>query len=136
MTLGEGQVEERPPIALEEVEHDERCGQPRAHLPGHVLASEARLEGRERHRAVAVEGEDLRVEHEAAGDRLQRLQQLGIAPGDAVEGARVHLDAVAGLVHLRAHAVVLVLDDVRRPEALRDLGEVEHRRREHHADRD
>ena len=64
-----------------------------------------------------------------------RVEQLGIPPGDAVEGARVELDAVPGLVHLRAHAVVLVLDDVRRRKALRHLREVEHRRREHHPDR-
>ena len=59
----------------------------------------------------------------------------GYATGDAVERARIELDAVAGLVHLRANAVVLVLDDVWRWEALRDFGEVEHGRREHHPDR-
>ena len=56
--------------------------------------------------ARRLRGEDLRVEDERRY-RLQRVEQLGVAPRDAVEGARVHLDALAGLVDLRANAVDL-----------------------------
>ena len=67
--LRQWEVEKRCPIALEEIEDDERGRQPLAHLPGHVLASEPCLERRERHGAVGLEGQHLRVQHEAAGDR-------------------------------------------------------------------
>jgi hypothetical protein len=93
------------------------------------------LERGEGHGALAVECQDLRVQHEAAGDRPERVEQLGIPPGDAVEGARVELDPVLGLVHLGADAVIFVLDDVRRRKTLRHFREVEHGRREHHPDR-
>ena len=68
--LGQRQVQERPAVPLEQVEHDKRRGEPLAYLAGHVLSSQAGLERREGHRPLAIEREDLRVEHEGAGDRL------------------------------------------------------------------
>jgi len=54
---------------------------------------------------------------------------------DPIEGAGVELDAIAGLVHLRADPVVLVLHDVGWREAFSDFLELEDGRGQHHSDR-
>ena len=137
LALREGLVQKYLAVALEHVEEHERRGQPLPQLPRDILPTEACLERREGNGALRrrVEAEDLGVEHVRAGHRGERVEQLGVALRHAIERPRVQLDAVAILVHLRADAVVLVLDHVRRREALLDLRQIEHRRREHHSDR-
>ena len=134
-TLGERPIEEPSAIALEKIECDEARRHFRAELVGDALAPQARLEVGERHRATLVEREDLSVDDVAPGHPEQRPDQLGIAMRDPIHRPRVELDAIAGLVDLRPDTVVLVLHHVGRREASSDLLQLQHRCREHHADR-
>ena len=136
LPLGQRHVEQRTAIALEHVEDHERRGQLAEQLLGHDLPAEPVLEPGERDGPpLRVEREHLGVEDERPRQGEQWPDELGESCRHAVERPRVQLDPVALLVHLRADAVVLVLDDVRRREPPLDLDEVQDRGREHHPDR-
>src|SRR5438094_2489159 len=135
LALVERGVKEGAPVALEDVERDEGRWELGAKLVRDVLPAQAGLKVGERHRLSLGEREHLAVDHVCAGNREEGRHQLRVTVGNAVERARVELDAVTGFVHLRADAVVLVLDDVWRRKALLDLVELQDRRREHHPDR-
>src|SRR5438093_22858 len=135
LALVERGVKEGAPVALEDVERDEGRWELGAKLVRDVLPAQAGLKVGERHRLSLGEREHLAVDHVCAGNREEGRHQLRVTVGNAVERARVELDAVTGFVHLRADAVVLVLDDVWRRKALLDLVELQDRRCEHHPDR-
>src|SRR5205807_6086778 len=89
--LRKREIEERATVALEDVERDEARRHPRPELVGDVLSPEPRLEIREGHGPAFGERQDLAVDHVAARDGKERLDELRIAVRDPIEGAGIEL---------------------------------------------